>query len=183
MNDRTTEPSQESRFENTDHLQAMSSVQLQSSAVSPQPRPANIAPFYSFAAKTFQKLTTEYDVILMDTAPLLISAETEYLARAADVTILVAEAGKTTKRKLTRCARLLERLDVAGVASVINKVRLLRAETDLQHDLRESEARLNEMNLRWHPHRSSNQAPVSSFDPEPVESMESETIDFATNRK
>ena len=183
MNDRTTEASQESRFESTDHLQAMSSVQLQSSAVSPQPRPANIAPFYSFAAKTFQKLTTEYDVILMDTAPLLISAETEYLARAADVTILVAEAGKTTKRKLTRCARLLERLDVAGVASVINKVRLLRAETDLQHDLRESEARLNEMNLRWHPHRSANQAPVSSFDPEPEESMESETIGFATNRK
>src|SRR5580698_3396281 len=180
MNDRTTEANQESRFESTDHLQAISSVQLQSSTVSPQPRPANIAPFYSFAAKTFQKLTTEYDVILMDTAPLLISAETEYLARAADVTILVAEAGKTTKRKLTRCARLLERLDVAGVASVINKVRLLRVETDLQHDLRESEARLNEMNLRWHPHRSSNQTPVSSFDPEPEDSMESETIGFAT---
>jgi hypothetical protein len=114
---------------------------------------------------------------------LLISAETEYLVRAADVTILVAEAGKTSKRKLTRCARLLERLDVAGVAAVINKVRLLRAETDLRHDLQESEARLNETNLRWRSHRSPDHASVSPFESTPEESMESEAAAFATSSR
>jgi succinoglycan biosynthesis transport protein ExoP len=183
MNDGIAEKNQESPFEDTDQLQSPSSVQLQASAIFPRPSSSNIAPFYSFAAKTFQKLSTEYDVILMDTAPLLISAETEYLARAADVTILVAEAGKTTKRKLTRCARLLERLDVAGVASVINKVRLVRAETDLQHDLRESEARLSEMNLKWHPRRSPSRGTVPPFDPMSEESIETETVGFASNSK
>jgi succinoglycan biosynthesis transport protein ExoP len=183
VNDNLTEPKQEPHFESTDHLQSTSPVQLQTSAIFPQSSSSNITPFYSFAAKTFQKLTTEYDVILMDTAPLLISAETEYLARAADVTILVAEAGKTSKRKLTRCTRLLERLDISGVASVINKVRLLRAETDLQQDLRESETRLNEMNLRWRPHRHSSHVPAPHFDQAPEESMERETMSFATNGK
>lgn len=173
----------ESHFESADHFQSMSSVPLQTSAIFSQPSSLSKAPLYSFAAKTFQKLTSEYDVILMDTAPLLISAETEYLVRAADVTILVAEAGKTSKRKLTRCARLLERLDVAGVAAVINKVRLLRAETDLRHDLQESEARLNETNLRWRSHRSPDHASVSPFESTPEESMESEAAAFATSSR
>ncbi len=107
-----------------------------------------------FVAKAFQDLTKEYDIILVDAAPLLISAETEYLARCADVTVMIAEAGKTSKRKLTRAARLLERLDVSGTAAVINKVRLARVEETIKHDLKEFESRVNEMNLRWRPHHS-----------------------------
>jgi len=180
VNDNVTRSNQESHL---DHLHNEHSlpVQVHTSAVFPQPLVNGIAPFYSFAGRAFQRLSTEYDVILMDAAPLLISAETEYLARSADVTILVAEAGKTSKRKLTRAARLLERLNVAGVASIINKVRLLRAETDLQHDLKESEARLNEMNLRWHPHRHSARVPVSPFEAANDEPTMQEAASFATN--
>jgi Mrp family chromosome partitioning ATPase len=127
--------------------------QLQTATVMTDLLPANAAPLSGFVAKVFQELTREYDIVLIDAAPLLISAETEYLARCADVTVLVAEAGKTSRRKVTRTARLLERLDVAGAAAVINKVRLLRIEENLKHDLKEFEARLNEMNLRWRPNR------------------------------
>jgi Mrp family chromosome partitioning ATPase len=172
-----------SDFDDTEELQTIPSMKLQASPVFPQTLPSKIGPIGNFVTKTFQNLTSEYDVVLIDTAPLLISAETEYLARAADVTILVAEAGKTSKRKLARAARLLERLDVAGVAAVINKVRLLRAEDDLQHDLQGAEERLSEMNLRWRPRRHSHAVPPSPFDPVAEETANHETVSYAANGK
>ena len=66
-------------------------TELQSTVV-PQPMNSKILPLAtSFMAKAFQELTNEYDIVLIDAAPLLTSAETEYLARFADVTILVGE--------------------------------------------------------------------------------------------
>jgi succinoglycan biosynthesis transport protein ExoP len=132
-----------------------------SSTVYTQSLPARVAPLSSFVAKAFQDLTNEYEIVLIDTAPLLSSAETEYLARCADVTILVTEAGKTTKGKLNRAARLLEKLDISGAAAVINKVRLIRVDDSQKHDLKEYESRMNEMNLRWKPNARKN-APVGS---------------------
>jgi polysaccharide biosynthesis transport protein len=167
----------------TESLQPISSTKLQTAAIFPQTLPSKVGPMGNFVTKTFQKLMNDYDLVLIDTAPLLISAETEYLARAADVTILVAEAGKTNKRKLTRAARLLEKLDVSGVAAVINKVRLLRAEDDLQHDLQGAEARLNEKNLRWRPHVRPHAAPVSPFDSVAEAAVNHETVSFAAGGK
>jgi succinoglycan biosynthesis transport protein ExoP len=153
-------------------------LNLQTSTVFSQSLPARVAPLSSFVAKAFQDLTKEYDIVLIDTAPLLSSAETEYLARCADVTILVVESGKTTKGKLARAARLLEKLDVAGAAAVINKVRLVRAEDTLKHDLQEFEARTNEMNLRWKP--NANKRPASSPFARPTEGqVAEEPISFA----
>jgi hypothetical protein len=78
---------------------------------------------------------------------------------------MVTEAGKTTRRKVTRTARLLERLDIGGAAAVINKVRLMRVEDNLRHDLKEFETRQNEMNLRWRPHRQPKAAPAAAGSP------------------
>lgn len=185
VNDSTAESSLGSGFLGGDGAQAAPSMKLQQTTPFSRMTPAKAPPIYNFVAKTFQNLTNEYDVVLIDAAPLLISAETEYLSRSADVTILVAEAGKTSKRKLTRAARLLERLDVSGVAAVVNKVRLARAEEDLQHDLRESEARLSEMNLRWRPHHHSKpmSAAPSPFDPGVEEASSQEPVGFAANHK
>jgi Mrp family chromosome partitioning ATPase len=130
-------------------------------------------------AKAFQELTNEYDIVLIDAAPLLISAETEYLARFADVTILVTESAKTKKAELKRAARLLERLNVSGVAAVINKVGLLRAEKALKQDLVEFESRMNKMNLRWKPKHSRPEAsPFSTFH-DVDDEVESEPVTFA----
>ncbi len=139
-------------------------TELQSTVV-PQPLNSKILPLAtSFMAKAFQELTNEYDIVLIDAAPLLTSAETEYLARFADVTILVGESAKTKKAELKRTARLLERLNVGGVAVVINKVGLLRAEKTLKHDLAEFEARTNKMNLRWQPkYQRSEASPFAPF--------------------
>ena len=67
-------------------------------------------------------------MVLIDAKPLPISAQTEYLARLADATVLVVQSGATTKQELERAARLLERLEVAGVAVVLNKISLERAD-------------------------------------------------------
>ena len=118
--------------------------------------PNAIAPLNSFVFDSFKSLSAEYDIVLIDAAPLLLSAETEYLARMADVTVLVSEAGKTHKRWLTRAARLLERLGVAGAAAVVNKVDPARVEDALKQDLREFELRSDRTNLQewWKPGKS-----------------------------
>ena len=83
------------------------------------------------------------DVVLIDANPLPFSAATEYLARLADATVVVVRSGMTTKQQLDRAARLLERLEVAGVAVVLNKVsqdhadRAMRKEFEgYEHSLR-----------------------------------------------
>ena len=138
-------------------------TEIQSTVVT-QPLSSKVTPLAtSFMAKAFQELTNEYDIVLIDAAPILTSAETEYLARFADVTILVGESAKTKKAELKRSARLLERLNVGGVAVIINKVGLLRAEKSLKQDLTEFETRVNKMNLRWQPKYQ--RADVSPFVP------------------
>jgi polysaccharide biosynthesis transport protein len=124
---------------------------LQPSAVVAQPFTPALTPLTSFMDQAFQDLTREYDLVLIDATPLMISAETEYLARFADVTVLVAESGKTKKADLRRATRLLERLNVRGIAAIINKVALLRADRAVKQDLDDFEARVSKMSLRWRP--------------------------------
>ena len=64
------------------------------------------------------------------------SAQTEYLARLADATVVVVKARGTTRQDLECTARLLERLEVAGVAVILNKIHVERAEGALEKALR-----------------------------------------------
>lgn len=130
-----------------------STTELQKVKPGNQSLPARIAPMNGLVFESFQNLSSEYDIVLIDAAPILLSAETEYLARMADVTVLISEAGKTKKVWLTRAARLLERMGVAGAAAVVNKVHPARAEEALKQDLREFELRSDRVNLQewWKP--------------------------------
>ncbi|HEX3941158.1 MAG TPA: hypothetical protein VHX11_06735, partial [Acidobacteriaceae bacterium] len=123
----------------------------QQTSVVAQPFGPQLTPLTSFMDQAFKDLTSEYELVLIDATPLLISAETEYLARFADVTILIAESGKTKKARLRRAAVLLERLNVRGIAAVVNKIGLERASRATQRDLEEFEAHVSRMNLRWRP--------------------------------
>jgi Mrp family chromosome partitioning ATPase len=117
-----------------------------------------------FVFERFQNMSSEYDIVLIDAAPLLLSAETEYLARMADVTVLVSEAGTTKKAWLTRAARLLERLGVAGAAAIVNKVHPARVEDAMKHDLREFELRNDKVNLQdwWKTGKKSQPSPAAA---------------------
>ena len=61
--------------------------------------------------------TQEGTLVLTDTAPLLVSAETEYLARFVDCAIVVIESGATTRGELREAAALLQRLNVGRSVS------------------------------------------------------------------
>jgi succinoglycan biosynthesis transport protein ExoP len=124
-------------------------MDLWSTAVIAQPFSGKITPLTNFMDQAFKDLTTDYDVVLIDAAPVLISAETEYLARFADVTILIAEAGITTKAQLVRATRLLERLQIPGMAAIINKVAFCRANRATREDLSAFAARADKGSVKW----------------------------------
>jgi polysaccharide biosynthesis transport protein len=85
-------------------------------------------------AQTLHQAGELCDVVLIDANPLPISARTEYLARLADATVVVVRSGMTTKQELERAARLLERLEAAGVAVVLNKIGVDRADRALKNE-------------------------------------------------
>jgi len=85
-------------------------------------------------AQTLNQAGELCDVVLIDANPLPISARTEYLARLADATVVVVRSGLTTKQELERAARLLERLEAAGVAVVLNKIGSDRADRALRNE-------------------------------------------------
>jgi capsular polysaccharide biosynthesis protein len=72
------------------------------------------------------EFSDDADAVLLEGAPLLLSAESEYLARMADATVLVVVAGETRRHDLLRAVRLLERIRAGSVAVVV-------AESDLKH--------------------------------------------------
>jgi succinoglycan biosynthesis transport protein ExoP len=86
-------------------------------------------------ARTVHHVGDQYDVVLIDASPLPISANTEYLARVADATVLVVKSSTTTRQELDRAARLLDRLEVSGVAVVLNKISHDRADSALKTEL------------------------------------------------
>jgi succinoglycan biosynthesis transport protein ExoP len=161
-------------------IEPTTSTQLQTVKPGRQSLPARITPMNSFVFDSFKTVSAGYDIVLIDAAPLLLSAETEYLARMADVTVLVAEAGRTKKAWLNRAARLLERLGVAGAAAIVNKVHPARAEEALKHDLREFELRTDRVNLQewWKPGKKASRtaAPAESFESGQVHAPEEDSV-------
>ena len=66
-------------------------------------------------------------VVVTDAAPLLVSGETEYLARFVDSAIVVIESGVTTRSQLRDVAKTLQRLEVSAVGFVLNRVSMAKA--------------------------------------------------------
>ena len=78
------------------------------------------------------------EMVLTDTAPLTASAETEYLARHADCTIVVIESGVTTRAQLRSIAGALQRLHLPFVGFVLNRVRSAKADEAFRRSLEET---------------------------------------------
>jgi len=67
--------------------------------------------------------TQEYDLIVLDSSPLLGFAESWRMAAAADGVLLVALAGRTNHKALVSVLTTLERLRAHAVGVVLNEVR------------------------------------------------------------
>jgi uncharacterized protein involved in exopolysaccharide biosynthesis len=77
-----------------------------------------------FVAGHLADLKGAHALVIINAPPLGTSAETEYVARCADATILVAESGVTTREELFDSARLLQRLEARGVGAVLQGLAL-----------------------------------------------------------
>jgi succinoglycan biosynthesis transport protein ExoP len=73
-----------------------------------------------------EQLNTSYDLIILDTPPLLLSADAELLGKVAGGVLLVIEAGVVSPGEIKRAAQLLERLNPPVVGSVLNRVKVFR---------------------------------------------------------
>jgi Mrp family chromosome partitioning ATPase len=73
--------------------------------------------------EVLRQAATMYEVVLVDLPPILVSVDAEYIARVADVAVLVIEAEVVTRGELRRAAASLERLKVSAVSAVLNRVR------------------------------------------------------------
>jgi hypothetical protein len=101
-------------------------------------------PIYSgtFVSQILNEVKDDYDIVLVDASPILISADTEYLARVADGTVLIVQSGRTTRAQLNRAATVLERLDVPGVAVALNRVSRDHVDPALVRDVEEFQRQL-----------------------------------------
>ena len=81
---------------------------------------------YGKLRPVIEQLNTHYDLILLDTPPLLLSSDAELLGKIVGGVLLVVEAGAITPGELKRAAQLLERLNPPVVGSVLNRVKVFR---------------------------------------------------------
>jgi Mrp family chromosome partitioning ATPase len=84
----------------------------------------------------------EESLVLTDTAPVAISAETEYLARFVDCAIVVIESGVTTREQLRAAAQALRKVDVATVGFVLNRVAIAKADPEYRNSVSAVESHL-----------------------------------------
>ena len=83
------------------------------------------------SAEILKQTTAEADpesIVLADTAPLLVSAETEYLARFVDTAIIIIESGVSTRAQLREVSRTLRRLQITAAGFVLNRISIRNAD-------------------------------------------------------
>ncbi len=97
----------------------------------------------ALVSQILDEVRDEYDVVLIDGSPLLISADTEYLARISDATVLVAQSGRTTRKQLRRAAQVLERLNVPGVSIALNRIERKHVDAALASDIEDFQRQLS----------------------------------------
>ncbi|SNS47847.1 Uncharacterized protein involved in exopolysaccharide biosynthesis [Granulicella rosea] len=95
----------------------------------------------SLLVANLERLKRGNDLLLIESDPLLVSAETEYVARLADVTIVIAESGVTLREDLLRAAALLKRLSASGVGAVLTELHVNAADQAFRSSIKSLEGR------------------------------------------
>ena len=73
-----------------------------------------------------ESLRLDYEYIMIDSSPLMITTSSKFLARLADVVILLVNAEQDKQKDLFRAVKALDRLKVQVISVVLNRVKLLR---------------------------------------------------------
>lgn len=112
-------------------------------------------------------VTSSDSIVVTDTAPLLVSGETEYLARFVDSAIVVIESGVTTRSQLRDLARTLQRLEVSAVGFVLNRVSMTKANTSFRESVQAVQQHLHTQARSFARNTARNQQPQPQPQREP----------------
>jgi capsular exopolysaccharide synthesis family protein len=104
------------------------------------PNPAELLAS-SRAAQIFQRLRETFDVVLIDSPPLLPVADALVISKMTDATLLVAASGGTHQGALQRAAELLAQVNAKRVGVVLNEVTRRAGYEDVP----------SSVELRWRP--------------------------------
>ena len=118
----------------TDGLPSDSGARVRLDVGSPQE--ISRIPLVAHVNGLLNELRREYDVVLIDTPPLRLSADTELLASISDITLVVVEAGKATRRELIQGTTLLGRVGTPSIGVILNRVRVHRAGGALKREFK-----------------------------------------------
>ncbi|MEO0003251.1 MAG: hypothetical protein RLZZ22_943, partial [Pseudomonadota bacterium] len=99
----------------------------------------------------------QYEYVLVDLPPLLLSAEAEMLIETMGQVFLLVEAQAVNRGEISRAKRLLQKIDPQAVGLFVNKVPLSRGSGHMEHLIIETISRsqlsrfrrLAEWKLRW----------------------------------
>jgi capsular exopolysaccharide synthesis family protein len=103
---------------------------LQSVATTPElvllgtgPTPPNPAELLGLdkVAEIFRQLASDYDIVLIDSSPLLPVADPLVLSQYADAILMVVMVGLTTRGEVQRASELLEQVTARATGIVLNK--------------------------------------------------------------
>ena len=81
-------------------------------------------------AQVLGELSTEYDVIIVDSAPVLSVADATFLAPHVDLTLLMVDASKSRKAQLAKSIRSLEVTGAHISGIVLNRLRVSKRRDD-----------------------------------------------------
>jgi uncharacterized protein involved in exopolysaccharide biosynthesis len=117
----------------------------------------------SFVFERLERIKNNVDLLFIEALPLLSSAETEYMARLADATVIVAKSGQTTRQELKASLDLVRRISAAGVAAVLNGLKLNVADAAFLEAVRSVEDRQAEFRPREPVKRPAEKVPSTVY--------------------
>ena len=74
------------------------------------------------AAEILRVLASGFDIVLIDSPPVLPVADAQVLAAYADAVLLVVTVGQTTEAEVARASELLAQVDARPTGIVLNKI-------------------------------------------------------------
>ena len=72
------------------------------------------------------KLSEQYEMIILDAAPVLLSADVEFFASISDITLLLIAAQETQPGEIKRAVQILERVDPKVISFVVTRLQVFK---------------------------------------------------------
>ncbi|MEI6708787.1 MAG: chain length determinant protein [Methylococcales bacterium] len=81
---------------------------------------------YQHLQKILEKISETYSVVILDAAPILYSADTEFFVSISDITLLLIAANQVKQGEMKRAVKLLERIDPKAIGFVVTRLEIFQ---------------------------------------------------------